>query len=167
MTKKAWVGGALVAAGVVFAMRGCLTETTKAPDERLAQRFDELCEIARGNIETPVRGVRRLGGYMAKHTGELLGDFGATIATIERIPDDAKHDDRARLARDRLRKPLRACERDWARFAEAIEANPEASAMMERFSVRLNRTFEILFSGMAFDLRSMPALLDGALEPTK
>lgn len=164
MTKKAWVGGAVVAAGMVFAMRGCLNETTKAPDERLAKRFDELCEIARDNVQSPVRGVRKLGRYMAKHTGELLGDFGSTIAAIERIPDDARHDDRARLARDRLRKPLRACERDWARFGEAIEANPEASAMMERFSVRLNRTFEILFSGMAFDLKSLPMQIDAALD---
>jgi hypothetical protein len=166
MTSKGVFAGALIAAGLVFTIRGgCLNQTTKAPDERFASRLDDLCEIARGNIATPVRGVHKLGGYMAKHTGELVGDFGATIAAIERIPDDAKHDARARLARDRIRKPLRACEADWIRFGNAVENNPEASALMERFSVRLNRTFEIIFSGMPSEkLLDLPRKLDRAVD---
>jgi hypothetical protein len=166
MTSKAWwFAGAVVAAGVVVTIQGgCLNNTTKAPDERLAARFDDLCEIARANVDTPVRGVRKLGGYMAKHTGDLLGDWGATLAAIERIPDDAKHDARARVARDRLRKPLRACERDWTRFGNAVEANPEASALVERFSIRLNRTIEIIFSGAKVDLLQMPVQLSRLLD---
>jgi hypothetical protein len=149
MTSKGWiVAGAVALGGVVFIRGGCLNQTTKAPDERLASRITDLCQIARGNVETPVRGVQQLGGYMAKHTGDLLGDFGATIATIERIPDDAKHDARARVARDRIRRPALACQADWIRFGNAVENNPEASALMQRFSVRLNRTIEIIFSGM-------------------
>lgn len=165
MTSKArWMFGGLIAAGVVFTIQGgCLNNTTKAPDERLAARLDDMCEIARANIDTPVRGVRKLGGYLAKHTGDLLGDWGATLAAIERIPDDAKHDARARLARDRLRKPLRACERDWMRFGNAVENNPEASALVERFSIRLNRTFEIIFSGMQLELRELPVQLERVL----
>jgi hypothetical protein len=85
---------------------------------------------------------------MGKHAGDVLGDWGETLATIERIPDDAKHDARARVARDRIRKPALACQADWIRFGNAIENNPEASALMQRFSVRLNRTIEIIFSGM-------------------
>ncbi len=166
MTSKGVCAGVLIAAGMVFAIRGgCLNETTKAPDERLATRFDELCEIARANVGTPVRGVHKLGSYMGKHTGDILGDWGATISTIERIPDDEKHDDRARVARDRIRKPLRACERDWARFGEAVESNPEASALVERFSVRLNRTIEIIFSGMPrVKLLDLPRELDRVVQ---
>jgi len=148
MTKAWLVAGAIAIGGVVFIRGGCLNAGSKAPDERFASRLDDLCSIARGNIDTPVRGVQKLGAYMAKHTGDLLGDFGSTLAAIERIPDDAKHDARARLARDRIRKPMIACQADWLRFGNAVENNPEASALMERFSVRLNRTFEIIFSGM-------------------
>ena len=71
---------------------------------------------------------------------------------------------RARLARDRIRKPLRACERDWIRFGNAVEANPEATALVERFSLRLNRTIEIIFSGAKLDLIEMPAQLSRALD---
>ncbi len=146
---KGWlVAGAIAIGGVVFIRGGCLNQTSKAPDERLASRIEDVCDIARGNIATPVRGVHKLGAYMAKHTGDLLGDFGSMLATIERIPDDAKHDARARVARDRIRKPAIACQTDWIRFGNAIENNPEATALMQRFSVRLNRTIEIIFSGM-------------------
>jgi hypothetical protein len=149
MTSKGWiVAGAIAVGGVVVARGGCLNQTTKAPDERLASRISDICDIARGNISTPVRGVHKLGAYMAKHSGDVLGDFGDMMATIERIPDDAKHDARARVARDRIRKPAIACQADWIRFGHAVENNPEASALMQRFSIRLNRTIEIIFSGM-------------------
>jgi len=145
---KAWlVAGAIAIGGVVFVRGGCLNQGSKAPDERLAGRLDDLCAIARGNVETPVRGVHKLGGYMAKHTGDLFGDFGSTLAAIERIPDDAKHDARARLARDRIRKPVIACQADWLRFGNAVENNPEASELMERFNERFSRTLEIILSG--------------------
>jgi hypothetical protein len=97
-----------------------------------------------------VKGVKKLGKYFDAHTGDLLGEWGETLATIERIPDDKKHDDRARLARDRIQRPLIACNRDLQRFGNAIEASPEASAMVQRFSVRFNRTIEIIFGGKDF-----------------
>lgn len=57
--------------------------------------------IARGNIDTPLRGLKKLGQYLGEHTGQMLGAWGATLAAIERTPDDLEHDDRARVARDR------------------------------------------------------------------
>lgn len=163
MTNKAWILGALVAGGVVFTIKGgCLSETTKAPDEKLATRLEELCVIARENVTTPERGVRKLGHYMGKHTGDLMADWGNTLAAIERIPDDAKHDARARVARDRIRKPMVSCARDWARFSDAVERDPEAKALIEHFNVRLNRTMEIIFGNgndsdkKQFDLLTFP-----------
>jgi hypothetical protein len=166
MTTTGWMAGAIVAGSVLFTIKsGCLQDTTKAPDERIAARLDDLCAIARDNISTPERGVKKLGHYLGKHAGDLFGDWGSTLAAIERIGDDRKHDDRARLARDRIRRPLRACQTDWARFGQAVDSDPKASALVERFSIRLNRTFEIIFSGTeAVDLRSFPLRLERALD---
>jgi len=158
MKLTGWITGALVAGGVVFAMRGCLSRSTTAPDERLAGRLDDMCQIARKNVDAPQAGLRRLGAYLDEHTGDLLGEWGDTLAAIERIPDDAKHDQRARVARDRIRKPVLACQTDWARFGQAVENDPAAKAMLERFAERLSRTFEIIGSG--FTLHDLPAELD-------
>jgi len=167
MKTKGWiVAGALVAGGVVLATKGggCLRQE-QAPDQRLASRFVSLCEIARANVDTPERGVRKLGHYLDKHAGDLLGDWGQTLAAIERIGDDRRHDDRARLARNRLTKPLRACERDWSRFGEAVENDPEAARLVENFGARLNRTFEIIFSGgPRFDLLHLPEQLEAFID---
>lgn len=161
MTKSGWLAGGLAVAGLVFTIRGgCLSETTKAPDEKLAVRLDELCEIARDNVADPVRGVRKLGHYMVKHTGDIYADFGNTLAAIEKITDDAKHDARARLARERMRKPILACARDWARFGDAVQASPEATKLIEDFNVRFNRTIEILFgNSQQLDLLQLPMQL--------
>jgi len=168
MKLQGWIAGALLAGGVVFAMRGgCLNSSSSAPDQRLAKRYDEICGIARDNIGTPEKGVRKLGHYLDKNVEHLLGDWGAMFATIERIPDDGKHDERARVARDRLQKPLKACEATWQRFGEAVQADPEAAALVQRFSVRLNRTFEILFKGAQLDLTDfahLPQQLEHVLD---
>ncbi len=160
MKLSGWITGALVAGGVVFAMRGCLTKE-RAPDERLAGRLGDLCAIARKNVDTPETGLRKLGAYLDAHTGDLLGEWGDTIAAIERIPDDAKHDDRARVARDRIRKPVLACQNDWARFGQAVENDPAAKALLEHFAERLSRTFEIIGSG--WSLHDLPSELDHAI----
>ena len=146
-----------------MAMRGCLSKA--APDEQLASRFDDLCDIARKNVETPQKGVRAMGVYMLKHTDDMLGEFGGTIATIEAIKDDDKHDKRAEVARDRLRAPLQACETDWIRFFEAVDADPKASEMVANAGERLNRTFEIIFSTRStkLDFRHLPQQLAHAL----
>jgi hypothetical protein len=160
MRARGWLAGALVAGGVVMTMRGCLSKKA-APDERLAGRLTDLCEIARKHIDTPEAGLRTMGRYLDRHTGDLFGEWGDTLAAIERIPNDDKHDDRARLARDRIRKPVYACQRDWMRFGQAVENDPAAKALLEHFSERLSRTFEIIGSG--WTLRDLPAEIDQAL----
>lgn len=163
MKTRGWIAGALVAGGVVFAMKGCLSSKSE-PDERLTDRLDDMCKIARNNVDTPVKGVKKLGHYLGEHTGDILKDWGDSIAMIEKIRDDAKHDDRARLMRTRLSKHANKCAADWARFGDAVESNEEASEMVERFSIRLNRTFEIIFGedDERIDFRKLPLQLDHA-----
>ena len=160
MKASGMVVAALVAGGVVFTIQGGCLSSEPAPDERLAKHFDEMCVIARGNIKTPEKGVRKLGHYLDKHARHIFGDFGDMLATIERIKDDGKHDRRAEQARDRMRRPIIACARDWNRFGEAVSADEKASELLEHFNERLSRTFEIIFSGTErFDLLKLPAQL--------
>lgn len=154
-----WLVPAVLAGGVLWGVRGGCLDDAEAPDQELAGHLADLCDIARDHISAPEKGVRKLGRYLGKHADDMFGDFGGTLAIIERIDDDRKHDDRARVARDRIHKPLRACERDWQRFAQAVEADPKASALVERFGRRLNRTFEIIFSAKDAELRDLPTLL--------
>jgi hypothetical protein len=169
MKSKGWFTGVVVVGCAVLGVRsgGCLN-SSRAPDEKLSSRFEDLCVIAQDNVETPVRGVRRLGSYLGKHTEDILGELGATLQIIEKTPDDRKHDDRARLARDRMQRPFRASERDWQRFGEAVHRDREANALVERAVNRLNRTFEIIFKhgtvAAPFDLRELPAQLERAFE---
>jgi hypothetical protein len=160
MKTLGWMATALVAGGVAFTIKGGCLSSERAPDERLAGHIEKLmCGIGRDNIETPEKGVRELGRYMDEHTRDMFGDVGDMLATIERIPDDAKHDRRAEKARDRLSKPIRACARDWNRFGEAISEDPEAMELLERFNERLGRTFEIIFgSDQPFDLLRLPRM---------
>ncbi len=156
MKLKGWLFSALVAGGVVFGLRGgCVNNS--APDEELADHFDELCDIASHNIDTPKKGVTKLGRYMARHLDDMMSDFGATIITIEKIQDDEKHDARAHLARERIQKPWRACQRDWERFWIAVEQDPDAAEIVNRAGERLGRTFEIIFSSKdGVDLKTLP-----------
>lgn len=55
-------------------------------------RLGNLRVITRENVVSPERGVRKLGHYMAKHTGDLMADWANWLAVIERIADDTKHD---------------------------------------------------------------------------
>jgi hypothetical protein len=161
MKTSGWILGALVAGGVAFSIKGGCLNSERAPDERLAGHFEKLmCGIARDNVKTPEKGVRELGRYMDKHARDMFGDFGDMLATIERIPDDTKHDRRAEKARDRLAKPIVACARDWNRFGEAIGNDPKAMALLEHFNERLSRTFEIIFgSNSRFDILQLPQQL--------
>ena len=160
MTAKGWIAGALVAGGVVFALDGGCLNSEPAPDERLAKHFDGMCAIARDNIKTPERGVRKLGRYLDKHARDMFGDFGDMLATIERIPDDDKHDRRAEKARSRLQRPFIVCGRYWQRFGDAVENDPKALELVQNFNDRLGRTFEIIFSGAeGFDLLELPKQL--------
>jgi hypothetical protein len=160
MTK--WIVAVVFAGGVLIAARagGCLT-SSKAPDEKLAGRFEDLCEIAGEHKTEPVAGVRALGRYMGKHFGDMYGEFGDTIALIEKIPDDAEHDERARLARDRWVAPWLSCVGEWMEFWEAVDADPEASELVNRAAERFQRTIEIIFGegAGAVQLRDLPLRL--------
>jgi hypothetical protein len=158
MNAKRWVVAAVVVGGIVFAQRGCLNQL--APDEKLAEHLEAMCTIARDHVDSPEPGVRALGRYLGRHAGEILGNVGSTIALIERIPDDTKHDERARVARQRIQTPARACEEDWARFNRAVERDPNAKALLERHLRRLNRTLEIVFGKTSFTLRDLPRQLE-------
>jgi hypothetical protein len=158
MKLHGWVAGVVLVGGVMFAMRGCLSKP--APDEKLAGRLEKMCTIARQNVHTPERGVLALGDYLGDHAGDVVGEFADTIATIEKIRDDKRHDDRARLARDRLVEPVRGCEEDWFHFWDAVMEDPEANALMERFFQRLSRTLDIIFPNVHFHGRDLPRQLE-------
>jgi hypothetical protein len=166
MKATGWVLGAVLAVGAGYTIQGGCLSSEDAPDARLAGHFEKMmCGIARDNIKTPEKGVRKLGRYLDKHAGEIFGAFGDMLATIERIPDDAKHDKRAEKARDRLQKPAIKCGRDWNRFGEAVANDPKAVELLERFNERLGRTFEIIFGNDdSFDLLQLPRQLTGTLE---
>ena len=163
MKLKGWLFTALLAGGVVYGIRGGCVNST-APDEELADHFEELCEIASDNIDTPKKGVKKLGRYMARHLDDILGDFGATIVTIEKVSDDRKHDERARLARDRMQTPWIECREEWQQFWMAVDEDPEAAELANRAIDRLGRTFEIIFNAKQVDLRNLPTLFVNKLD---
>lgn len=157
MKLKSMLFTALVAGGVVYGIRGGCVNSA-APDEELADHFEELCEIAGDNIETPKKGVKKIGRYLGRHLDDILGDFGSTIVTIEKVTDERKHDERARLARDRMQRPWIECQSDWHAFWIAVDEDPEASELANHAMDRLGRTFEIIFSSKDFDLRALPEM---------
>ncbi len=158
MRTTAWLAATLVVAGGVYTARGCLNQLD--PDQKLAARLGDLCEVARDNVKTPEHGVREIGHYLLKHGGEMTGELGSTLTTIEAIDDDRKHDRRAELARDRLHKAN--CGEDWQRFMDAVEADPKASKLVELHIQRLARTLEIILNGATLDLRHLPQQLEHA-----
>jgi hypothetical protein len=157
MKLKGWLFTALVAGGVVYGIRGGCVNSA-APDEELADHFEELCEIAGDNVDTPKKGVQKLGRYLGRHLDDIFGDFGATLVTIEKVSDDRKHDERARLARDRMQRPWIECQSEWQAFWMAVDEDPDASELAQRAADRIGRTFEIIFNSDDVNLRDLPAL---------
>jgi len=158
---KAWLVPVVVAGGVfgVYATSGgCLN--SKDPDQTLAGRFDDLCDIASDGAKKPEQGVRKLGRYLASHSGDMLKDLADTIALIEKISDDNAHDARAGVARDRIQKPLIECAETWNEFGDAIENDPAALELLQHGMDRLGRTLEIIFGeGATLEIRDLPAAL--------
>jgi hypothetical protein len=163
MNAKGWVATLVVVGGLGIGIRSQGCESGPAPDQQLAQHLEDICDIGRANIETPAKGVKKLDRYLTKNLGDITGSFGSTIAAIERIPSDDKHDARARLARDRIHAPVIVCAGDWNRFADAVMGDPEAAAMVERAGNRLSRTFDILLGKRVFNLRELPTRLMDAI----
>lgn len=136
------------------------------PDQRLAVHAQHLCAIAKAGIAQPRTGVVRMLRYHGDHAPDMASALAETLVLIERIPDDRAHDARARVARDRLRAPVVACEEPWQRFVDAVGKDPEASAILERATARLGRTFEIVFGhgqALGLDPRGWLAGFDAAL----
>lgn len=129
----------------------CAGVAPAEPDERLAKHLEKLCRIAEDGVDDPEAGVRKMMRYHGDHGPDMLEDFGDTLVLIERIDDDDEHDRRARRARDRIHAPLLACAETWDDFAQAVESDPEASAILERGVDRLARTLEILAGAGARD----------------
>jgi hypothetical protein len=91
----------------------------------------------------------------------MLHQLGELLVTIERIDDDARHDQRARVARDRLRSRVLACAATWERFGEAIERDERARRRFERGVERFGRTLEIIFGQSAADVPLLRYARDG------
>ena len=143
----------LVVFGVVWwAARG----GGKAPDQRLADHARALCKIAAAGADDPEAGVGQMFRYYRERGPAMARDWAALLVAIERIDDDRAHDERARLAARRLHAPLAACAPTFERFGRAVEADPAASARLQRGMERLGRTIEILVGGGGGDLLRMP-----------
>ena len=138
----------VIMVGVVWIYRG---GATKAPDEKLAGHLSGICKIAKKNAVSPVKGVKGLFHYLGHHSASMMKEWGDTLVLIERIADDEAHDDRARQAGKRIRKPLIKCERDLERFFAAVENNPQASALLERGAQRLGRSLELISGSEGHD----------------
>jgi hypothetical protein len=117
----------------------------KAPDEQLAEHTRAMCKIAKAGIDHPDDGVRKLFRYYGQQGPAIASEWAHLLVLIERIDDDRKHDDRARLAARRIHAPAIACQRTFQRFADAVEDDEAASARLQRGVDRLGRTLEILF----------------------
>lgn len=147
-----WTLIALALAGALAvratACGGChQDEKRRDPDERLALHFTHLCAIAEDGVDHPRPGIERFLRYHGDHSPDMASALAETLVVIERTADDGAHDRRARLARDRMRAPVVACEETLGEFFAAVAEDPQASRTLERATTRLNRTIEIVFGG--------------------
>lgn len=134
-----------------FILRSVACTAAHDPDEKLADHLDNLCAVAERGIKSPDDGVRRLFAYFGENGPAMLHTFGDLLVTIERIEDDRRHDERARVANRRLRARLMACRTTWERFGEAVERDRDASRRLERGLDRFGRTLEIILGQSAED----------------
>ncbi|MCE9579204.1 MAG: hypothetical protein K8W52_39135 [Deltaproteobacteria bacterium] len=137
----------LVLVLVILAVWWWWTHRPGAADARLAHRYQEICDIAAEDADEPRAGVAHLFAYLGDNAPAMLHDAGSLLVEIERIPDDAAHDARAREASAVMHAPLVACAPDLQRFAAAVQADPEASAALERGAQRFGRTLQLLIGG--------------------
>jgi hypothetical protein len=133
------------------------TTANAAPDDQVAHHIASLCKIAKHNVDTPKRGVQKMFHYLGHHAPDMMKQLGETFVAIERIADDEAHDRRAREARDRIQAPARRCAGTFEQFFAAVEADPEASALLERGLTRFGRTIDIIFGADAARLLPVPS----------
>ena len=115
-----------------------------AAEEELGDHLESICDIARSNVDDPKDGVEELFGYYGRNSPEILRLFGSLLVSIERIEDDAEHDERAAEAAEVLHATMADCDDDWDAFLAAVSADPEANELMLRGFARLGRTATIL-----------------------
>lgn len=151
-----------VVGGVGIAAKGCLSKPD--PDEALAARLQDVCDIARAHVKTPNDGVTALGLYLGRHAGDMAKSVVDTVALVVQITDEKKHDRRAEHARERWNEVLGACSEDWVEFADAVEGDPVARDRVNQLQRRLDRTLERLFGSNA--LRDLPAAFQRYLTTT-
>lgn len=144
-----------------FVLRAVACTAGSAPDDKLADHLDAMCRIAEKGAKSPDDGVQRLFGYFGENGPTMLHQLGDLLVTIERIDDDARHDQRARVARDRLRARVISCAATWERFSEAIERDERARRRFERGMERFGRTIEIIFGQSAADFPLLRYARDG------
>jgi hypothetical protein len=137
----------MVLLGVVAVLGGLRACLHQAPDERIGEFSEAICAVAKRGKKAPLDGVNRLFALMARRGPDLLHDWGELLVEIEKIDDSRKHDDRARLAHDRIMAPLGACMDDLDEFLTAVEQDHEASERLENGVERLLGTLEIIFDG--------------------
>lgn len=104
--------------------------------------------------------------YHGDHAPDMAAALAETLVLIERIPDNRAHD--ARVARERLRAPVVACEATWQQFVDAVGADPAAAAILERATARLGRSLGIVFGhgqALGLDPRGWLAALDSGSRP--
>jgi hypothetical protein len=155
MTRGTWIVVAMAAAVTTACDAG-----RPAPDQRIAGHHRAMCAIAEHGAEAPREGVAKLFRYYGDRGPDLARDWAELFVLIERIDDDRRHDERARLAAKRIHEPLARCAAAFERFARAIEEDAEASRMLERGVTRFSRTLEILFGSA----RWSPLLLPDEVE---
>jgi len=135
----------MVLLGVVTVLGGLRACLHQAPDERLGKVSEEICAIAKRGKKAPLDGVNRLFALTARRGPDILHDWGELLVEIEKIDDDDDHDERARLAHERVVGPLYACAGDLAEFDYAVGSDPEASERLESGVERLLQTLQIIF----------------------
>ncbi len=138
----------------------CRSRTGAPPDARLAAHERALCRVAAENVDRPRRGVERWFAYLGANTPAIMKTTGELAVLIERIPDDAKHDARAREAARRLREPMVRCAPVFQRFFAAVQRDPDARRVWERGVERFARTLDIIFGGDGAALRGLLHVAD-------
>lgn len=156
--------GTLLLVGLAVVIGAGCDAGRAAPDERIAGHHRAMCKIAEAGVKAPRDGVAKLFRYYGDRGPDMARDWAELLVLIERIDDDDRHDARARQAAKRLHEPMRRCAATFERFAEAIEADPEASRLLERGVTRFSRTLEILFGSQSASPLMLPDQIERRLE---
>ncbi|MCU1278095.1 MAG: hypothetical protein JWM53_1641 [bacterium] len=130
----------------------------RGPEDRVAARYQQLCDLAADNVATPARGVDRLTAFVAGEGADQLHDLAELVVDTTAISDERRHDEHAREARRRMRAPLLACAETLTRFAEAVDSDEEAHAKLARTLDRLVRTLQLLFGDTTSSPRDLREL---------